>query len=124
MFFSSSVFETPSAEVISQKLSSRRLEHGQAMLDWYKQMLKISEIHKETSINRHCIIEQKIISCLRSGPMTTLEIGRNVSRLPITAILHKMASDGVVIHHQERNEHIWELTGNNYIQPIVVPGIL
>jgi predicted transcriptional regulator len=139
MFFPPNIFQSRvlSAESIRNQLSSPRIEYGEALFEWYNEMIKMKEIsyeygysiHKEVTLaetTRHHIIEQKIINCLRKEPMNTIEIGkkilgRSTSRRPIISILHKMASEGIIIHHQEGNEHMWELTQSSVITPIVVP---
>lgn len=75
---------------------------------------------------RHEIIDRKVLNCLRDGPLDTLSIakkilGRITYRLPISAILYRMASEGKIIHHQDGDLHTWELTSPESMVPIVVP---
>ena len=77
---------------------------------------------------RHKIIDKKILNCLRDGPMDTVSIGKRVLgrtpwRRPISALLYRMASEGTIIHHQEGDLHIWELTATEPISPIIVPPL-
>ncbi len=192
MFFSRSISKQtrPTPESICEALSLHRIEYGQALLEWYQEVSKLSTVaaglpttplnvsalsssseicrtppgfpprrvtsawtSKEEPIEikygcyvhneqgrlqllkptpkesvRHKIIDQKILNCLRDGPMDTLTIGRKILgrttwRRPISTTLYRMASDGTIIHHQEEGLHIWELTSSQPVSPIIVPGV-
>lgn len=133
MFFPSHLFHksTLSSEEIRCKLASPRIEYGDALMGWYQENSKLGDYlnhARETNTYNHRITEQKIVNCLRQGPMETHDIarrivGRSTSRRPIISVLHKMASDGIIIHHQVNNKHIWELTRSSQIDPIIVPPI-
>jgi len=73
------------------------------------------------------VMERRVLDCLKRGPMTTEKLGvkilgRSVTyRRPVIATLHKMASDGLILHHKDGDTHIWELTNSYTIRPIMVP---
>lgn len=137
MFFASDLFNHHpiTADTVRRRLSSPRIEYGEALTNWHRQMSRLQGYlqHKDEkspyNSTQHRVTEQKIINCLKNGPMTTQSLGRKIlgrtatSRRPIIAILHKMASDGVIIHHQIGDEHVWELTRSIKIAPIIVPHI-
>lgn len=155
MFFPRSISTQtrPTPESLCEVLSLPRIIYGQALLEWYEEISKLSPIHRPATVksgvylhspetglqlviptyqqghgdSRHKITDQKILNCLKDGPMDTISIakkilGRTIWRRPISATLYRMASEGKIIHHQEDDVHIWELTSSEPIIPIVVPA--
>lgn len=153
MFFSRSISKQtrPTPESLCEALSLPRIVYGQALLEWYEEVSKLTPVltiksgfylHSLESLPqlvmptyqqghgdcRHKITDQKILNCLRDGPLDTLSIGKKILgrttwRRPINATLYRMASEGKIIHHQEEDLHIWELTSSEPVVPIVVPPI-
>lgn len=133
--------------MVCEALSLPRIIYGQALLEWYKEISKLSTDHHsfkdESDPNltfherghghsRHEIIERKVLNCLKDGPLDTLTIAKKVyggtvpnrpvtGRRAMTAILYRMASEGKIIHHKDGDLHTWELTSSEVMIPIVVP---
>lgn len=128
MFFPRSILKQtrPTPESVCEVLSLPRIVYGQALLEWYEEIAKLTaEPPKyQHGHSRHTITDQKVLNCLKDGPLDTLSIakkilGRMTWRRPISATLYRMASEGKIICHQEGDLHIWELVAS--VAPIVVP---
>lgn len=153
MFFPKGLFEKPdlSSDKLCQWLGLPTIGYGEALLRWHNEISKLDDsksLYREEPGNDELvelghgifvhnpilqkgnILEKKILKLLEYGPLDTLSIGKRIfptinttGKRYTTSILHRLAYNGVILHHQEDGMDVWELIHPEPVSPIIVPPI-
>lgn len=153
MFFPKGLFERVdlSSEKLCQWLSLPTIGYGEGLLRWHEEISKLSDVGNlyraeptndelvevghgvfihNPNLQKGNILEKKILKLLQYGPLDTLSIGKRMfpainttGKRYTTSILHRLAYNGIVLHHQENGIDIWELIHPEPVSPIIVPPI-